>query len=603
MTTETKLIKEDTATSQHSNGEGWPWSSSLRCPGLTPNFQEIEALADDLPKRLAVFSYKEIMSDTWVVFAGGTGTGKSTLFNAFCGKSLSETGVERPKTFGPIAYAHQDSPIQKGFPFPSWEIEQQTAQNPGEGPAAGRAGHILVLEHDREDWSDILVVDTPDLDSVEAENRQITEDLYLLSDVVVFVTSQEKYADEVPYQFLTRVVAEEKPYFLLINKTQDPLTREEVALALKTQGIVLKQDRVWLIPYTGGHPAQSLSEEAAFSDFVRSVLEQLAAEGMKALRWSQRLRRAEDLEERVGRLAELLEDESHSAREWLKELEGLYKDICLDLVRAEKRRFKEESREYLRREIRKLFSKYDLLAKPRRYIREILLTPLRLLGLYQEKTKDAHRNALNEIRKKIDLTPIQAAVQRFNRLVLEELCPADETSPLSRELRKKGVTLDEEEIKEIIWKEQDRLDAWLEETFEDLALSIPKGKKWGIYSTSILWGILILCFEIIVGGGFTVLDAALDSALAPFVTKGAVELFAYHEIQRIARELAKRYQQGLLSVVDHQRNRYAECLQSLLTPQESVGALEALSFETRKQVTTSVQSSEVHGSRFESDEA
>ena len=78
------------------------------------------------------------------------------------------------------------------------------------------------------------------------------------------------------------------------------------------------------------------------------------------------------------------------------------------------------------------------------------------------------------------------------------------------------------------------------------------------------------------GGGFTMLDMALDSALAPMVTKGAVELFAYHEIQDIAKELAKRYQEGLLLPLSQQRDRYEKSLQSLMTPQETLDSLVVL---------------------------
>ena len=133
-----------------------------------------------------------------------------------------------------------------------------------------------------------------------------------------------------------------------------------------------------------------------------------------------------------------------------------------------------------------------------------------------------------------------------------------------------------EEIMVCVKEEQERLAAWLEKRFEELSERLPKGKKWGIYSTSILWGMLILSVEAVAGGGFSVLDAVLDSAIAPFITKGAVELFAYHEIQKIARELAKRYQDGLLSVVYHQSKRYEKCLESLMTKEEDVAALKKL---------------------------
>ena len=238
-----------------------------------------------------------------------------------------------------------------------------------------------------------------------------------------------------------------------------------------------------------------------------------------------------------------------------------------------------ESRQHVQREVRKLFSKYDVLAKPRQFIREVFLTPFRFLGFYRERTRASHKASLQKVRQKIDVVPVQRAIEKFNRSVLEKLSPSDEGSPLFKELRRTGVVLSDGEINERIWKEQSQLDTWLEEKFQKLSRGIRKHKKWGIYSTSALWGVLIICFEIVVGGGFSVLDAVLDSALAPFVTKGAVELFAYQEIQKTARQLAKRYQEGLLFTVRHQRDRYEHCLQSLLTSQKTVESLRALGAE------------------------
>jgi hypothetical protein len=165
------------------------------------------------------------------------------------------------------------------------------------------------------------------------------------------------------------------------------------------------------------------------------------------------------------------------------------------------------------------------------------------------------------------------SILKFNRLVLEKLSPSDETAPLFGKMREHGVLMNDKEIKQRAWEEQDQMAAWLEETFNKLSRGIPKTKEWGIYSTSLLWGILILSFETVVGGGFTVVDAALDTALAPFVTKGAVELFAYHEIQKVAKELAKRYQEGLVSVVRQQRDRYEHCIKAQITPLEDLETL------------------------------
>jgi GTPase SAR1 family protein len=573
---ETHSLSPDLPAAGEAVRDAMHFMDAVRCPGLTPGAQEIRRLTGDLPKRLAVFSYRCLMPSAWVVFLGGTGTGKSTLFNALCGKPLSEMGIERPKTGGPIGYSYEGSPIEQHFPFPSIQMERHSSESLHPMPATGMPGHMLILEHDREDWSHLFIIDTPDLDSLEAENRQIAEDLYLLSDVVVFVTSQEKYADEVPYQFLRRIIEERKPYFLLLNKAEDRLTKEDVLVALQGRGISFAKDRVWLIPYAPADPFPSISGDPAFRDFVHSFSQALSTERIEPLRKTQHSRRAEDLKIRIGRLLELLEEENRAAGQWLNRLDDVYEEASHDLIHEEKKRFMAESRAHVQREVRRLFSKYDVLAKPRRFIKEIFLTPFRFLGLYGERTRANHKASLQKVRQKIDLVPVQRAIEKFNRSVLEKLSPSDEGSPLFKELRQTGVVLNDEEIKDRIWKEQTQLDTWLEEKFQKLSRGIQKHKKWGIYSTSALWGVLIICFEIVVGGGFSVLDAALDSALAPFVTKGAVELFAYQEIQKTARQLAKRYQEGLLSTVRHQRDRYEHCLQSLLTSPRTVASLRAL---------------------------
>jgi hypothetical protein len=82
--------------------------------------------------------------------------------------------------------------------------------------------------------------------------------------------------------------------------------------------------------------------------------------------------------------------------------------------------------------------------------------------------------------------------------------------------------------------------------------------------------------EVAVGGGFSILDAAIDSALAPFVTRGVVEVFAAQEIRRIARELGERYQETVTVPIREQRDRYAGCLRAHMAPEEAMAGLRAL---------------------------
>lgn len=555
----------------------FPFSrEKIKCPGLTAGAKEVNRLLEQMPKRWAVYAYKHSRELLWVVFVGGTGTGKSTIYNALCEKPLSETGVERPKTFGPIVYAHRNAPVAADFPFDSMTVTSRSPEDELLSPQAGTAGDLVILQHAREDLAHIALVDTPDLDSLEVRNREIVEDLYLLSDAVVFVTSQEKYADEVPFQFLKRIHQDGKICFLLLNKAEDVLTSREVAVSFREQGVDFAQSRFWVLPYVPLRPSEQLRENQHFKDFVTAFFTEVGGNRAPVVLQNERIRRIKKLKEQTRLLVDLLGKERQAAKGWTAQLETLFQAVCRDLLEQQAKHFDEESRDYLQEEIRRLFSKYDVLGKPRRFISQLVLSPLRLLGLWSQRRQESHSDALLRIRERIDLTPIQAAVEKLNRAVLENLSPADEQSPLYHLLRNPEMKVSDEEIKAKVWEEQDKLAVWLESTFRQMAQGIPKGKEWGIYSTSILWGALIVSFEAAIGGGITLLEAALDSALAPFVTKGAVELFAYQELQKIARELAIRYQDGVLSVVRLQEDRYKQGLQSLLTSQQAMDDLDAL---------------------------
>jgi len=543
---------------------------AIKVPGLTEASHEIPFLAKNLRKRLDILRYKCGMPCIWVVFLGGTGTGKSTLFNALCGAALSETGVERPKTYGPILYAPEGCPLEKNFPLAGIQLCKETCEGVGHKAATGAAGRLMILEHTRSEFSHLVLADTPDLDSVEMDNRQIAEDLFLLSDAVIFVTSQEKYADEVPYQFLLRVLQGQRPSFVLFNKAEERATPEDFLSMTKGEALSPAKNRLWIIPYAPGNPLQAISQHPSFLSFKSRIEQELASSLAENLRDRLLSERARETRATASRLLHLLLEEKREAEAWIAGLRERCDGICKRFIREQEESFSQKSREFIQREIRKLFSRYDVLAKPRQALREILLTPLRFIGVLREQD---HKEALLRVRQRMDLMPVQTAVEHFNGQVLKELSPKDPRAPLFSSMRRAGVALTAEEIRSLVFREQERLERWLENQFETLSQGIPWTKKWGIYSTSILWGILIVVLETIVGGGFSILDAALDSAIAPFVTKGVVELFAYHEIQKVAGELARRYQDGLLSVMKEQEKRYEACLDSLLTAREVVEEL------------------------------
>ncbi len=546
---------------------------SLEVPGLAIGKEEFRGARGALCKDIAVFFFKRKRPLIWSVFTGGTGTGKSTFFNALCGSSISKIGMERPTTGNPVVYLHKDNPLESEFPFSEFRIAHTRDREHDEAAETGNGKGLIVVEHERDEMDHLVLVDNPDLDSLELENRRIAEDLYRLSDVIIFVTSQEKYADEIPSQTLGRLGKEDKPYFFLFNKADPANTKEEIVDFFQKRGIEINDDRIWFIPYIPASSLDRLVREDAFKGFSASFYQTLRKDSAAAFLVEQRKLRRERLNSSIDSFLAMVEDEKRAGDRWLDQLNRLFEEKSSDLFNQLETHFKKDSQNNIQREIRNIYNRYDILSKPRHYVKQLLLVPLRLLGLHKTDSDPGRRKELSEIRKQADITPVLSTMSAFNRSVLETLLPEKSDSPFFKGLQRDDIALSDREVQEKIGELQEGLIEWLEGRFSELARGIPKHKVVGIYSTTIMWGGLILSFEIVLGGGITFIEMALDSFLAPLVTKGTVNLFAFHEIQTIARELDKRYRRGILDILEEQKQRYVSCLEPFLISDKTIKGL------------------------------
>ena len=132
-----------------------------------------------------------------VVFAGPTGSGKSTLVNSLSGFEVSETGPIRPTTKGPVILAS--------------ERARHQLENFGGVDCEVVTGGAPILSH-------IALVDTPDIDSTVTEHRVMAENLIDCADVVVMVTSALRYADLVPWEVLRRAMSRGTPLIFVLNR-------------------------------------------------------------------------------------------------------------------------------------------------------------------------------------------------------------------------------------------------------------------------------------------------------------------------------------------------------------------------------------------------
>jgi energy-coupling factor transporter ATP-binding protein EcfA2 len=142
-----------------------------------------------------------LVSDAYVLaLVGGTGVGKSTLLNALAGRTVSEAGARRPTTGEPVAWV-------------------SATAAPRVAPLLDRLGAGERRLHDDPALEGVVILDLPDVDSVEPAHRAMVEELLPRVDAVAWVTDPEKYADALLHDgFLRRWIPRLDRQVVILNK-------------------------------------------------------------------------------------------------------------------------------------------------------------------------------------------------------------------------------------------------------------------------------------------------------------------------------------------------------------------------------------------------
>ena len=133
-----------------------------------------------------------------VGFLGGTGVGKSSLLNALARENIASSSYRRPHTERVLIYRHAEAD-----PLPQAELGRVPWQE-----ATHRADPIKAL----------LLCDLPDFDSILTEHRAYVMAFLEHLDLLVWVTSPEKYADADFYDFLEATPKARQYFTFVLNK-------------------------------------------------------------------------------------------------------------------------------------------------------------------------------------------------------------------------------------------------------------------------------------------------------------------------------------------------------------------------------------------------
>ena len=160
---------------------------------------------------------------TVVALAGGTGSGKSSLFNALCGLELSQTGVTRPTTSNAHACV--------------WGHEGADALLSWLGvPTRYRHSRTSVLDSGDSALTGLVLLDLPDHDSVRSMHTAEADRLIGSVDLLVWVLDPQKYADAaVHHRYLANMAGHGAVTVAVLNQVDkvEPQELEELLTDLR----------------------------------------------------------------------------------------------------------------------------------------------------------------------------------------------------------------------------------------------------------------------------------------------------------------------------------------------------------------------------------
>jgi predicted GTPase len=186
---------------------------------------EAEWVAEKAGERLRLGA-----THTVVALAGATGSGKSSLFNAITGSEVSQVGMRRPTTG--VAHAAVWGTEDAG-PLLDWlDVPRRHAVD---------AGPDAVLDG-------LVLLDLPDVDSVEERHRLEADRLVERVDLLVWVLDPQKYADGVIHERYLAPLAGHAGVMLVVLNQVDRLTPEARAACLADLRELLRAEGLGDVP-------------------------------------------------------------------------------------------------------------------------------------------------------------------------------------------------------------------------------------------------------------------------------------------------------------------------------------------------------------------
>lgn len=497
-------------------------------------------------------------------FMGGTGTGKSTLFNSVAGRTISEVGTRRPFTFNAVILVNESwLETLKTCPFLSQDtVDAKIVANSGTQP-----------------YNEIII-DTPDYDSIQLSNKRIAEDYFIIADLMVFVTSQEKYADLAGRRITEMAREWNKQTIFIMNKVVSETAYKDFTGMLAANGftqIPLRVERVEPAPQF----IPGLRERQGFAGvFAPPDLNQL-----ELIRKQEIGRLKEQTVESIHTFQSSLEAHVRRVDSVIVQIRDMQKNVSEEMEVQLDALVTEDVQAKIQQRLQGLLRKYDVLFVPRMMVRNAILGVFGSLAKIfgnsytdgaQSTEKDIRNEDLEQARSSVRLRPLESAIADLNFRIARLLSSNRSLQDL-RSAAQTGVPrLGTPEIGELYDEAFPGIEHLLEEEFNRFKDGLSRKDELKLYSSYTAWALFIITAEIVMGGGFTLLDALLNTVIVPFIPKWMVNLKVLDVLRDIGERVDRNHRAVLEGILEKQADLYIELFQGLIPDNETLRQLETL---------------------------
>lgn len=219
-------------TMDKRNDLGYRLSALARVAELGPGRVDPALLAEAGQLLLRAGDRLKLSGDhTVVALAGGTGSGKSSLFNRISGLELSPIGVRRPTTARTHACVWG---LDGAGPLLDW-LQIQWRH---------RFARASALDRGESQLHGLILLDLPDHDSIRAITDHEADRLIKMADLIVWVLDPQKYADAATHTRYVRELAGHEAVTVFALNQADRLAPEELAECVVDLSDLLKSEGV-----------------------------------------------------------------------------------------------------------------------------------------------------------------------------------------------------------------------------------------------------------------------------------------------------------------------------------------------------------------------